>query len=125
MGYQNSQEIPININGTPIEWVNTYRYLGIVFDSKLSFTPLIKDLVTRMKARLNIMRTLAGTVKGAIVRALRQFYIQAIRSLVDYAAPILSIAPKSPEDHLHPTSRLTSPLQRVQNTALRTVLRAP
>ena len=81
----------IKLGETDIDWVNSYRYLGVVLDKHLNLAPLVDDIVKRQRLRLNVMAAISGFSWGANAKVLRMFYVQAIRSLTDYAAPILSL----------------------------------
>nr|CAI5829578.1 unnamed protein product [Callosobruchus analis] len=48
----------IKINNAPIEWVNSYKYLGIIFDAQMSWTKHIDKCVTKAAKGINIMRSL-------------------------------------------------------------------
>ncbi|XP_045105264.1 uncharacterized protein LOC123500673 [Portunus trituberculatus] len=72
----------------------------------------VKAPPERAQARLKTLRAITAIEGGA---NLRLFYVQAVRSLVDYAAPLLaSISPWAMEK-----------LEKLQNQALRIMLGAP
>ncbi len=84
-------------------------------DKRLSFTAHATYLRERTQARLNVMRAMTRPTAGATFSVLRLYYVQAVRSLVDYSAPVLIAL---------------SPIQQkrfevLQNTAMRTMLGAP
>lgn len=56
---------------------------------ELSFTAHATYLRERTQARLNVMRAMTRPTAGATFSVLRQYYVQAVRSLVDYSAPVL------------------------------------
>ncbi|XP_050739898.1 uncharacterized protein LOC127009964 [Eriocheir sinensis] len=106
---------PLLLGGEPLPWVSSYKYLGMTIDSRLSFVPYIASLRARVKSRTNIMRALARTEGGASGRVLRRFYVQAVRSCVDYGSPCL----------LTVSTAALEPLEVAQNAALRHILGAP
>ncbi|XP_050704461.1 uncharacterized protein LOC126989883 [Eriocheir sinensis] len=106
---------PLLLGGEPLPWVSSYKYLGMTIDSRLSFVPYIASLSARVKSRTNIMRALARTEGGASGRVLRRFYVQAVRSCVDYGSPCL----------LTVSTAALEPLEVAQNAALRHILGAP
>ena len=59
-------------------------------DSNLNYKQHVTSIQERTQARLKTMRAITAIEGGANFRVLRLFYIQAIRSLVDYAAPLLA-----------------------------------
>ena len=95
----------------PITFSKKVKFLGITFDSKLTFKLHVKDIIQRAKKRFNIIRSLSGTTWGAGKETLRTVYRGLIRSLTDYA----------PFIYLNLTETLQKKLQVVQNTALRII----
>ena len=80
----------ICIDVNPIEWVNTYMYLGIHIDAKLTFKEEVTYFRERAKTRLTTMKSMTSLKEGA--------NIACTRSLIDYAAPVLhSIYPNQLE----------------------------
>ncbi|XP_068237080.1 uncharacterized protein [Palaemon carinicauda] len=106
---------PLNLPGTPIEWVNNFTYLGVNLNFRLSPTPKITLLKHKAHSQLNALRCITSLNQGATHHILRLFYIQAVRSLVEYAAPVLTT--------LSPTQEKT--IEVIQNNAMRTILGAP
>ena len=53
------------LNGTPVPVVEETKFLGVVFDHKLSFIPHIKHLKDKCTKVLNLLRVLAHTSWGA------------------------------------------------------------
>jgi len=103
------------IGNIPLEWVPSYKCLGIFFNSELSATTHLRFLLRSTQSRLNVLRRLTSSKLGAGFKVLRLFYTHAIRSLVDYSAPaLLTLKP----------DQLAS-LETIQNRAMRTILAAP
>ncbi len=86
----NNSHPTIRIGDTELEWVKTYKYLGIILDNNLTLIPLVISLADRMRKRINIMHRISGFNWGASGEVLRMFYKATTRALVDYAAPILA-----------------------------------
>ena len=108
-------EIPISIDGNPIEWVNSYMYLGIYIDSKLNFKQEVSHLREKAKTRLSTMRYMTSLKEGANLEIQRKYYIACTRSLIDYASPVLH--------NLH--GKQLESLEVIQNNAARLMLGAP
>ncbi|XP_050724597.1 uncharacterized protein LOC127002559 [Eriocheir sinensis] len=106
---------PLFMDDTPVPWVHQVPYLGMLLDSRLSFKPCVASVRVKMMARARVMRAMAGSTCGAGDRVLRSFYVGAVRSCLDYAAPCLITLPASS----------LAPLETAQNSALRTLLGAP
>ena len=105
----------ICIDNNPIEWVESYMYLGIYIDSKLQFSQEVKYLRERARTRLTTMRYMTSLQEGANLDVQRKYYIACTRSLIDYAAPVL---------HSLKEKQLES-LEVIQNNAARLMLGAP
>ncbi|XP_050724605.1 uncharacterized protein LOC127002567 [Eriocheir sinensis] len=103
------------IRDVRLAWTPAYQYLGVWLDKGLSFIKQATYLKERTQARLNVMRAMTKTRAGATFPVLRLFYVQTVRALIDYSAPVL-IA-------LSPTQQRR--IEVVQNKAMRTMLGAP
>ncbi|KAK3891669.1 hypothetical protein Pcinc_004449 [Petrolisthes cinctipes] len=102
----------LHVQGIDLAWTNSYQYLGVWVDKRLSFTTHATYLRERTQARLNVMRAMTRPTAGATFSVLRLYYVQAVRSLVDYSALVLlALSPNQQER-----------LEVVQNTAMRTML---
>ena len=98
-----------------LQWADSHICLGIPFASTAAPRKVLDFLLTRTAARINVLRALTSTTVGAGSSVLRSFYIHAIRSIVDYAAPaLLTLQPK-----FHPK------LETIQNRSMRVILGAP
>ena len=80
----------MSVQGIGLAWTGCYQYFGVWLDLRLSFGAQLTYLRERTQARLNVMR--AMTCPGAVVTydVLRLYYMQVVRSLVDYSAPVLT-----------------------------------
>ena len=110
-----SPEATLTIQGARLEWCAHYQYLGVWIDQRLTFNKEIQYLRERSKIRVALMRAMTRTGAGATYRVLRLYYVQAVRSLVDYAAVAL----------VSLSDTLKVSLERIQNDALRHILGAP
>ncbi|KAK3889194.1 hypothetical protein Pcinc_006765 [Petrolisthes cinctipes] len=105
----------LRVQGIDLAWTNSYQYLGVWVDKRLSFTAHAAYLRERTQARLNMMRAMTRPTAGATFSVLCLYYVQAVRSLVDYSALVLlALSPNQQER-----------LEVVQNTTMRTMLGAP
>ncbi|KAK4328702.1 hypothetical protein Pmani_000898 [Petrolisthes manimaculis] len=105
----------LHVQGIDLVWTNSYQYHGVWVDKRLSFTAHAAYLRERTQARLSVMRAMTRPTAGATFSILRLYYVQAVRSLVDYSALVLlALSPNQQER-----------LEVVQNTAMRTMLGAP
>ncbi|XP_068245407.1 uncharacterized protein [Palaemon carinicauda] len=81
---------PLNLLGTPIEWVKNFTYLGVNLNFRLLPTSEITLRKHKANSRLSALRRITSLNQGTTHHILRLFYIQAVRSLVEYAAPVLT-----------------------------------
>ena len=100
----------LTFDGTPIPVVEENKFLGVIFDRKLSFIPHIKQLkakcqkalnLLRVKA-LNLLRVVVHTDWGADRKVLLNLYRTIIRSKLDYGSIIYGSARKSYLEMLDP-----------------------
>ena len=90
------------------------RFLGVIFDRRLSFIPHIKDLKNRCKPALNALKIFSHPEWGGDAESLLHIYRSLVRSKLDYASPIYSSASNSALKMLDP----------IQNQGLRLSLGA-
>ena len=103
------EDIPsVTYGGTRIELGETLRYLGVVFDRQLNFTEHINSTLLRATKGINALRAAAG--RRAEERHLVTLYIALIRSVFDYALPMLQLSQNQ-----------VNRVERVQNSCLRVI----
>ena len=85
----------LTLYGSPIPVVQEYKYLGLIFDKKLSFIPHIKYLKAKCFKSLNIFKVLSHTTWGADQTTLLQLYQSLIRPKLDYGSIVYGSARKS------------------------------
>lgn len=95
--------------GELIEWKDKITFLGMTFDQKLTWADHIKDLETRCKKDLNLLRLVSGTSFGADKKTLLNLYKSLILSKLDYGAQAYHSACRT----------LLKTLDIIQNHALR------
>lgn len=104
----------LTLYGKRIEVKNEARFLGVIFDKKLSFLPHIKDLKLRCQKALNAFKIFCSPEWGGDTDILLQLYRSLIRSKLDYACQVYGSARKSYIKSLNP----------IQNQGLRLALGA-
>jgi len=82
----------LHILQQPIRMDIQTKFLGMIFDSRLTWAPHIKYLVDKCKKRLNIIRCLSGTGWGASKSTQLTLYRALIRSCLDYGAQAFNSA---------------------------------
>ena len=84
----------IHLYGSPIPVVEEFKFLGILFDRKLSFIPHIKYLKAKCLKALNLLKVLSHTSWGADRTTLLKLYRSLVRSKLDYGCIIYGSARK-------------------------------
>ncbi|PJE78782.1 Ribonuclease H [invertebrate metagenome] len=85
----------LTLNGSKIPVVEQTKFLGLIFDSKLSFVPHIKHLKDKCSKAMNILRVLSHTDWGADREMLLRLYRALIRSKLDYGSIVYGSARNS------------------------------
>ena len=85
----------LHLYESPIPVVEESKFLGILFDRKLSFIPHIKYLKAKCLKALNLLKVLSHTSWGADRTTLLKLYRSLVRSKLDYGCIIYGSARKS------------------------------
>jgi len=92
----------LTLDGTLIPVVEETKFLGILFDKKLTFIPHIKNLKAKCLKTLNLLKVIAHTDWGADKKVLLNLYRTFIRSILDYGCIVYGSARKSYLKMLYP-----------------------
>ena len=82
----------LNLNGEKIKVVKETRFLGVIFDQKLSFIPHLKALKTKCLKALDIIKLVSNHEWGADKSVLLNLYRSLIRSKLDYGSIVYGSA---------------------------------
>ena len=104
----------IGINTKPIKVVDKHKFLGLIWDRKLTFEHHINYLKAKCNKSLQLLRVLANKNWGADSELLLRIFRALIRSKLDYGAVVYQSATQKSLDSLYP----------IQNEALRVCLGA-
>ena len=85
----------LKLDGVEIPVVDQYKFLGVIFDRKLSFIPHINYLKAKCHKALQLLRVVAHTDWGAYKSTLLKLYKSLVRSKLDYGCFIYGSARKS------------------------------
>ena len=91
------------------------KFLGITFDSKLTFQPHFEDILERCNNRYHRLRLLTNKKWGPSPATLIQIYKQCVRTIFEYG----SLSTITASDHI------ISKIQWLQNNFFRFALRLP
>jgi len=85
----------LKLNGTLIPVVEQTKFIGVIFDNKLTFLPHIRYLKEKCLKALNLLRVVAHTSWGADQHTLLHLYRSLVRSKLDYGSVVYRSARES------------------------------
>ena len=116
---RHKEELPsgptIKLCNEEIHTSNEGNFLGLTFDSRLTWEPQTRKMLARAYKRLNLLRSIAAISSNRKPSTLLTLYKSTIRSIFEYSSVCILTAA---DCHLRK-------LQLVQNQALRLVLNSP
>ena len=90
----------LTLDGQPIPVVEETKFLGVIFDKKLTFISHIKKLKAKCQKALNLLRVVAHNDWGADRKILLNLYRTIVRSKLDYGCIVYGSARPSYLKHL-------------------------
>ena len=91
----------LKLDGAILPYADEVKFLGMIFDSKLTWAKHIDDLKLKVKKSLNLLKVIFGFDWGADKKSLLQICDALCRSKLDYECQIYSSASKSKLDAHH------------------------
>ena len=85
-------EPELTLYGSAIPLVDQFKFLGVIFDRKLSFIPHIKYIKTKCQKALNLLKVVSHMDWGADRDVLLRLYRALIRSKLDYGSIVYGSA---------------------------------
>ena len=110
-----SNGLSITLFNEKVPAVNEADFLGVTFDSRLTYEPQIKKSVTKAYKRLNLLRMISSMTTEHKPDMLATLYKAIIRPIFEYSS-ICTVS--AAETHIEK-------LQLLQNQALRAILKTP
>ena len=104
----------ITLNGRPIKNVDHYKFLGVHFDSSMTWKHHITMLKASCQKKVALLKHLAHKTWGADRTTLLRLYIMMIKPKLDYGSEAYSSA----------CSTLLDSISPIQNSAVRTAIGA-
>ena len=92
----------LSLDNDPIQFVKEAKFLGLIWDTKLTFEPHIKYLKARCQKSLNLLKVLSRTEWGADRTTLLKLYRSLVRSKLDYGCIVYGSASKTALAKLDP-----------------------
>lgn len=102
-------KVELKYNDCFLKVVKKVRFLGLIFDTKLSWKDHIQLICDKCVNRVNLLRCIAGSKWGANKENLVYVYKALVRSRIDYGCEVYGTAPRS----------LLHKLDVIQNKCLR------
>jgi len=102
-------DIRLQLENSRIPIADTAKFLGLTWDSKLSWIPHISQLRDRCAKSLNLLRTVSSSSWGADSTTTMNLYRALVRSKMDYGAIVYGSA----------SAAALAPLNTVANDAMR------
>ena len=81
--------------GSLLPFADQVKFLGVIFDKKLTFAAHIDNLKTKVKKSLNILKVVSSYDWGADKKTLLKLYNSLCKSKLDYACEVYSSACKT------------------------------
>ena len=85
----------LKLDNDPIQYVKEVKFLGLIWDTKLTFEPHIEYLKARCQKSINILKVLSRTEWGADQTTLLKLYRSLVRSKLDYGCLVYGSASKT------------------------------
>ena len=98
----NGQDLLITLNNKPLPIVDRYKFLGVIFDSYLTWKYHIAYTKTKCRKALNLLRKLSHTTWGADRQTLRTLYRATVLPILDYGSQVYGSATRSQLARLDP-----------------------
>ena len=112
-GYAKPHNLPtFYLDGKAIEWVDQFKYLGVILDHRLSFVKHAKYIENKVRPRINLLKSMAGPNWGTNTDTLRKYYTSHIRSILEYGNVAMLTACQTADKKI----------ETIQNNCLRIVL---
>ena len=91
----------LKLGGAILPYADKVTFLGMIFDSNLTWAKRIDDLKLKVKKSLNLLKMISGFDWGTDKKSLLRIYDALCRSKLDYGCQIYSSASKSNLDALY------------------------
>ena len=104
------RNIDLHYNGIQIQKTDNSKYLGVVFDTKLSWNKHTEKVCEKTTQRFNILKRLCTTKWGCSMTTLSSTYYTYVKPVLQYCGEILITSPAN-----------LAKLEKIQNQALRII----
>ena len=104
----------VKMQGVEIEWVNTFKYLGVTLDTRLNWTKQVSNAAKKAVITYAQTRRMMGNRWGLTPQVCRWTYISIVRPIMTYACSVWAGAME--------VKSQVKKLERVQRKALITTM---
>ena len=104
----------LHISGHVVPRLDSFKFLGVVLDSRLTMVKHVEHIKAKCSKRLNLFRCIAGTENGADRKTLLHLYKTLVLPIIEYGAVIYAGA----------SDNTLKKLNVIQNSFLRIALGA-
>ena len=84
---QHKERPQFMLQGTDIDRVPSYKYLGVVFDEKMNFAEHGTTIASRISKKINILKSLAGIEWGTSTQSLLRYVNSCLRPIAPIRLP--------------------------------------
>ena len=106
---KSNEEPQFTLQGTDIERVPSYKYLGVIFDEKLNWKEHGEKTAAKINKKTNILKSLAGSEWGTSTQSLLRYVNGCLRPIAEYGLQALTNV------DLEPTHSKSRPLKRLMS----------
>lgn len=99
----------LTLNNVPLQLVDQYKFLGVIFDNSLTWRPHITEMKKSCHKVLDLLKHLSHKDWGADRSTLLRLYIMLLKPKIDYGSEVYSSACRTLLDSIEP----------IQNAAIR------
>ncbi|KAK2733045.1 hypothetical protein CKAH01_08543 [Colletotrichum kahawae] len=107
----------------PSEAVKSMEILGVILDYRLNWLEHVKNVLSKVRLKMFLLRRISATTWGASISELRTRYITAVRPVVAYACPVWFVfkTPGGPACKWTLNQSVVDLLETQQNNCLRQI----
>ena len=87
---KSNEEPQFTLQGTDIERVPSYKYLGVIFDEKLNWKEHGEKTAAKINKKNNILKSLAGSEWGTSTQSLLRYVNGCLRPIAEYGLQALT-----------------------------------
>ena len=92
----------IKLYGSPIDYEDSFKFLGLIFDSKLTWRPHISTLKSKGKQMIGLLKSISAIDWGADQKTLLHLYKLYIRSKIDFGSIVYQSASQTTKQLIEP-----------------------